>query len=189
MRPSWLVRVLDKEHIMSQDIGACWAWVNGLRRFMSGIVVLLFCIMMGAVLLQVGSRYLFNYTTAWVTELSTFCQVWLVLLGGGVAMARNQHMAIDLLPAQFSLPYARIASIVIALVVFVFLGAMAYGSLPLLRLGFMQVSPAMGVPLWIVYGCMPLGALYIGLELVVSVIHRWDAPFASPEISDVEVAS
>jgi TRAP-type C4-dicarboxylate transport system permease small subunit len=174
---------------MSQDIGACWAWVNGLRRFMSGIVVFLFCIMMGAVLLQVGSRYLFNYSTAWVTELSTFCQVWLVLLGSGVAMARNQHMAIDLIPAQFSLRYARIASVVIALVILIFLGAMAYGSIPLLRLGLLQVSPAMSVPLWMVYACMPLGALYIALELVVSVIHRWNAPFAVPEVTEVEAAS
>src|SRR5690606_31708513 len=105
-----------------------------------------------------------------------FCQVWLVLLGGGVAMARHQHMAIDLLPARFSLPYARAASILIALVIFSFLAAMAYGSIPLIQLGTLQSSPAMGTPLWIVYACLPMGAVYMTLELVVSVVQRWDDP-------------
>ncbi|MGO1766532.1 C4-dicarboxylate ABC transporter permease [Advenella sp. S44] len=163
-------------------------WVNRLQQLMSAIVVVLFTVMMGVVLLQIGSRYLLSYATAWATELSTFCQVWLVLLGAGVAMARNQHMAIDLLPAMLPLRYARIASILIALVVLLFLGMMAYGSIPLVRLGTVQSSPAMGVPLWLVYACLPIGAAYIALELVVSVVRRWDNPFAAPEIVDVEVA-
>jgi len=155
---------------------------------MSAIVVVLFAVMMGVVLLQVGSRYLLSYSTAWATELSTFCQVWLVLLGAGVAMARNQHMAIDLLPAMLPLFYARIASILIALVVLLFLGMMAYGSIPLVRLGTVQSSPAMGLPLWVVYACLPIGAVYIALELVVSVVRRWNNPFAAPELVDAEVA-
>lgn len=173
---------------MHQQAGLCWRCIEGLRRLMSAIVVVLFVIMMTAVLVQVGSRYLFNYGTAWATELSTFCQVWLVLLGGGVAMARHQHMAIDMLPAMLPLRYARIASVLVALIILGFLGAMAWGSIPLIRLGMMQTSPAMGTPLWVVYGCLPIGAIYMTLELIVSVRARWDQPFGVPEIIDSEVA-
>jgi len=167
---------------MRQYSGICWRCIDGLRRSMSGVVIVLFCVMMGAVLLQVGSRYLLSYTTAWATELSTYCQVWLVLLGAGVAMARHQHMAIDLLPAMLPLRYARFVSVLIACVTMGFLAAMAYGSIPLIRLGAHQVSPAMGLPLWAVYGCLPLGAFYIALELVVSVARRWDEPFAQLDV-------
>jgi len=173
---------------MDQQMHGYWRWVEGLRRLMSGIVVALFVIMMASVLLQVGSRYLFSYTTAWATELSTFCQIWLVLLGAGIAMARNQHVAIDLLPGMLPLRYAQIASVLSAVVILVFLGAVVYGSMPLIRLGFMQSSPAMSIPLWIVYACLPIGALYIALELVVSVIRRWNDPFAAVDTLDAEVA-
>jgi len=169
-----------------QPVRKLWCVIDKLRLIFSVVVVVLFCVMMGSVLAQVGGRYLFSYTTAWATELSTFCQVWLVLLGGGIAMARNQHLAIDLLPAQLPLPYARAASIMIALVILTFLGAMAYGSIPLVKLGLMQTSPAMGTPMWMIYACLPVSALYMALEVVSSVNRNWDDPFAVPAILDAE---
>ena len=159
--------------------------IHVLRRAMSVVVVLLFSIMMIAVLVQVGGRYVFNYSIAAATEIATFSQIWLVMLGSGIAMARRQHVAIDLLPAQLPLPLARAASVLIAILTVSFLAVLAYGSLPLLRLGMMQTSSAMQMPMWIMYVCMPVGAAYITLELIVSVGERWADPFA-PIHSDLE---
>lgn len=151
---------------------------DGLRFAISAVVIVLFCVMMAAVLAQVGGRYIFNYSIAGATELATFSQIWLVLLGAGVAMARNQHVAIDVLPARLPLPLARAASIAIAAVTIAFLAVLAYGSLPLIRMGTFQTSSAMLLPMWIMYLCLPVGAAYVALELVRSVVQRWNDPFA-----------
>ncbi len=152
-----------------------------LRFVVSGVVILLFTVMMIAVLVQVGGRYVFNYSIAQASEIATFSQIWLVLLGSGVAVARGQHVAIDMLPAKLPLPTARVALVAIALVVAAFLAVLAYGSLPLLRMGEFQSSPALRVPMKYIYICLPFGAGYMVLELLLAVIQRWDNPFPPPE--------
>ncbi|ANT62624.1 C4-dicarboxylate ABC transporter permease [Salipiger sp. CCB-MM3] len=152
-----------------------------LRRVVSGVVILLFTVMMISVLVQVGGRYVFNYSIAQATEIATFSQIWLVLMGAGVAVAKGQHVAIDMLPAQLPLPMARVALIAIALVITAFLAALAWGSLPLLKMGSFQSSPALRMPMKYVYLCLPFGAGYMVLELLLSVIQRWDNPFPPPE--------
>lgn len=152
-----------------------------LRFVVSGVVILLFSVMMISVLVQVGGRYVFNYSIAQASEIATFSQIWLVLLGSGVAVAKGQHVAIDMLPAKLPLPAARVALVAIALVIATFLAVLAYGSLPLLRMGEFQSSPALRVPMKYVYVCLPFGAGYMALELLLTVIQRWDNPFPPPE--------
>ncbi|EPX85668.1 TRAP transporter small permease [Salipiger mucosus] len=159
-----------------------------LRRVVSGVVILLFSVMMIAVLVQVGGRYVFNYSIAQAAEIATFCQVWLVLLGAGVAVARGQHVAIDMVPASLPRPAARVALVAIAAVCIAFLGVLAWGSQPLLRMGEFQTSPAMRVPMKYIYLCLPVGAGYMVLELLLSVLQRWDDPFPPPQAEDTEEA-
>ena len=159
-----------------------------LRRAVSAIVVVLFSVMLIAVLAQVAGRYFFNFSIAQAAEIATFCQIWLVLLGAGVALARGQHVAIDVLPSQLPLPLARLALIAIALVSAAFLAVLAYGTLPLIKLGQFQTSPALQMPMKYIYACLPVGAIYMMLELVLSVVQRWDDPFPPPSVETEEEA-
>ena len=159
-----------------------------LRGFVSAIVVVLFVIMLTAVLAQVAGRYFFNFAIAQAAEIATFSQIWLVLLGAGVALARGQHVAIDVLPSQLPLPLARLALIAIAAVSAAFLAVLAYGALPLIKLGQFQTSPALQMPMKYMYACLPVGAIYMMLELVLSVVQRWDDPFPPPSVETEEEA-
>ena len=159
-----------------------------LRRAVSAIVVVLFSVMLIAVLAQVAGRYFFKFSIAQAAEIATFCQIWLVLLGAGVALARGQHVAIDVLPSQLPLPLARLALIAIALVSAAFLAVLAYGTLPLIKLGQFQTSPALQMPMKYMYACLPVGAGYMVLELVLSVVQRWHDPFPLPSVETEEEA-
>lgn len=152
-----------------------------LRRVVSGVVILLFSTMMIAVLVQVGGRYVFNYSISQASEIATFCQIWLVLLGAGVAVARGQHVAIDMVPAALPLNGARAAMLAITAVILAFLAVLAHGSEPLIRMGGFQTSPALRVPMSYIYLCLPIGAAYMALELVLSVVQRWNEPFPPPK--------
>lgn len=159
-----------------------------LRHVMSAVVIALFSVMLVAVLVQVAGRYFFGFSIAQAAEIATFCQIWLVLLGAGVALARGQHVAIDVLPAKLPLVPARAALLLIAVVSASFLLVLAYGSLPLLRLGGFQTSPALGMPMKYMYACLPVGAAYMILELILSVVQRWDDPFPPPTAETEEEA-
>ncbi|MEI4487350.1 TRAP transporter small permease [Frigidibacter sp. MR17.14] len=158
------------------------------RRVVSAVVILLFAVMMAAVLVQVAGRYVFGYSIAQAAEIATYGQIWLVLLGAGVAVARGQHVAIDMVPAALPKPLARVALIAIALVVAAFLAVLGWGTLPLIKMGAFQTSPALRIPMRDIYLCLPVGAAYMVLELLLSVIRRWDDPFPPPEVEAEEIA-
>jgi len=159
-----------------------------LRAAVSAVVVVLFAIMLVAVLVQVAGRYFLNFSISQAAEIATFCQIWLVLLGAGVTLARGQHVAIDILPSKLSLAGGRVALVLIALVSGAFLVVLAYGSLPLLKMGQFQTSPSLRIPMKYMYACLPVGALYMIIELVLSVVQRWDDPFPPPKPETEEEA-
>ena len=96
-------------------------------------------------------------------------------------MRRGWHVAVDVLPAMLPLGAARAVSVVVAAGCIAFLGLVVFGSLPLIELGFMfEVSPVLQLPMWIIYLCIPIGAVYFAVEIVLSVVDRWDRPYGQP---------
>ncbi|WP_172329585.1 TRAP transporter small permease [Mangrovicoccus sp. HB161399] len=155
-----------------------------LRHAVSAVVIALFAVMMASVLVQVGGRYLFGYSIAPASEIATFCQIWLVLLGSGVAIARSQHVAIDMLPAALPLPAQRVLLVIIAAVTLGFLWVLGTNAGPLIKMGAFQTSPALRIPMKYMYWCLPAGAAYIALEALLALARRWSDPFPEPSIDE-----
>ena len=152
--------------------------VAGARLTVAVIVVACFAYMTLAVLAQVFGRYVFNYSISWTEETARYAQIWVVLMGAGIAMRRGLHVAVDALAAMLPLRWARVLSLLIAAGALWFLGVVVYGSLPLIELGWLfETSPVLQLPMWIIYLSLPLGAVYFALELVARVVERWDRPF------------
>ena len=152
-----------------------------LRFIAASIVVVCFAYMTLAVLAQVFGRYLFNYSISWTEETAKFAQIWVVFIGAGIAMRRGWHVAVDVLPSMLPLGPARAVSVAVAAGCIGFLGLVVFGSLPLIELGFMfEVSPVLQVPMWIIYLCIPIGACYFAIEIVLKVVERWNRPYGQP---------
>ena len=152
--------------------------VAGARLAVAVLVVACFAYMTLAVLAQVFGRYVFNYSISWTEETARYAQIWVVLMGAGIAMRRGLHVAVDALAAMLPLGWARVLSILIAAGALWFLGVVVYGSLPLIELGWLfETSPVLQISMWIIYLSLPLGAAYFALELVARVVERWNQPF------------
>ena len=153
-------------------------FARALRIAAASVVVVCFAYMTLAVLAQVFGRYFFNYSISWTEETAKFAQIWVVFIGAGIAMRRGWHVAVDVLPSKLPLGPARAVSVAIAAACIGFLGLVVFGSLPLIELGWMfEVSPVLQVPMWIIYLCIPIGAFYFAVEIVLAVIDRWDRPY------------
>lgn len=166
--------------------------VAGIRFIAAAVVVISFAYMTVAVLAQVFGRYVFNYSISWTEETARFAQAWVILIGAGIAMKHGWHVAVDSLPEKLPLRWARALRIVLACGSIWFLGIVIFGSFALIELGwFFEVSPVLSIPMWIIYLALPLGAGYFGIEIIMSVIERWDQPFGkvksgSSELEDSE---
>lgn len=163
--------------------------VHLLKILLSAFLIALFTLMLSAVLVQIVGRYVFNYSIAGASEVATFSQVWLVLVGSGLAMSRHQHVAIDFLPAKLPVVLARIAMVSVAAVIIGFLTALAYAAMPLMKMGMIQTSPALKLPMWIMYLSIPVGTTYIALALVSNVCLQWRAPFSRASATDSEIST
>jgi TRAP-type C4-dicarboxylate transport system permease small subunit len=161
--------------------------IAGIRAVARVVVIVCFIYMTFAVLAQVFGRYVFNYSISWSEETARFAQIWVVLIGAGITMQRGLHVAVDSLATLLPLGAARALKIVVAAGCLWFLGVVAYASLPLVQLGWdFETSPVLQIPMWAVYMCLPLGTAYFALEIVLSVIDRWDQPFGMPQSAETE---
>ncbi|MTH79088.1 TRAP transporter small permease [Paracoccus aestuariivivens] len=143
-----------------------------LRRVVDGAVLLLLAYMAFAILAQVIGRYFFNYSIASSEETATFAQVWLTLLGAGVAMRYNQHVGVDFLILKTPLAVQRIFNGAAFLLGAWFLGVVVIGSLSMVSIGLMVKSPALRLPMAIPYAALPVGFGYFLIEFAIATLPR-----------------
>lgn len=150
---------------------ACHA-ISVLRRIVDVAVLALLAYMACAILAQVVGRYFFNYSIAWSEETATFAQVWLTLLGAGVAMRYNQHVGVDFLILKAPPAIQRIVSCAAFLLGMWFLGVVVVGSLSMVSIGLMVKSPALQLPMAIPYSALPVGFGYFLIEFAIATLPR-----------------
>lgn len=142
--------------------------VNRIRQLVSALTIFFFVDMLVVVLVQVLGRY-FAFSIDWAVETATLAQVWMVLLAAGIAMRENLHVRVDALINSLPPGLSRVLTLCVTVVCLWFLSLAIKGSLDLIEVGRIAVSPVLRLPMWIAYLCLPLGLLYFALELILAL--------------------
>lgn len=145
-------------------------WV--FRKVVDILSVCLLVAMIGLIFAQILGRYVFNYSIAWSEELATFVQVWLVMLGAGIAMRKGQHVGIDILVARCSLLIQRLVKLSSLILIVWFLVVVVMGSISMITIGLIIKSPALQIPMAIPYIALPVGMSYFVLELLIFTLPK-----------------
>lgn len=153
----------------------------GLRRGVEDILIIVFVIMLASVLVQVAGRFVESLSFAGTEEIANFAQLWLVLVGSGVAMRYGRHVAVDVLVTQLPIPIARVLNVLIAVGCLWFLYIVFVGAIPLVDMGFFELSPATRIPMWTMYLSLNVGAVYFAIEVVMWTARRWKDPYGKYE--------
>lgn len=134
-----------------------WAFIGGALAFTS---LLLFA--------NVFLRYVFLAPLNWAEELTLYLMVWIVFVGGSIAVRTRGHIAIDLLPLVLSPANRRRLAIAVGLAALAFFAAFFWYSLQhVLRVqSISQRTPVMQAPMWLTYLAMPVGTFLMGLRTV-----------------------
>jgi TRAP-type transport system small permease protein len=146
-----------------------------LARLAEFIMVSLATLMVILVSYQVFQRYVLHYTPPWSEELSVYLMIWFGIVGIAVGVRRNAHMALhffaDLMPlkVQSVLTYVRYCLILI------YSAFLTVEGLKMVDLTMSQRSPAMGLPVGLVYLALPVSTVLIiifTLEAAVKGIRK-----------------
>lgn len=121
-------------------------------------------LMVANVLWQVFSRYLLGSPSSFTDEMARYLMIWIGVLGAAYASARHMHVAIDVVPNRAS-PKSQIKlqKMVSFSIILFALAALILGGGRLVYISFIlgQKSPALQIPLAVIYSVIPISGLLI----------------------------
>ncbi|MCM3397759.1 TRAP transporter small permease [Oceanobacillus profundus] len=125
------------------------------------------------IIAQVLSRGLLNNSIFWAEEFSRYCFIWATFIGASVAYKSGEMVALDLIVNKISIKFKWLYFTMIELFVLLFsLVVLNYGIQQTFSPSIMnQVSPAIQLPMYIVYLSIPLGFGLICIYAINSIIH------------------
>jgi TRAP-type transport system small permease protein len=144
-------------------------------------------IMVGAVALQVLSRYLFKAPVSWAEELSRACLTWLTFVGGSMALRLKAHFVIELLVGKLPKTMHNAFELFLLIVVAALVAVMLYTGLIMLPVVHDQTSSAMGYPMSLVYLSIPVGSAFMLFHLCKFIYQRATGQYEeSQSVPDAE---
>ena len=134
---------------------------------MSAMTIILF--------VQVVMRYVLQSSLSWSEELARYLFVWLIYLGISYGAKIMKHIKIDaaigLFPRALR-PYVAIIGDLIFLGFAVYVCYLSYG-LVQKQIMIGQVSPAMSMPMWILYAAPLVGFALVAFREVQTLVYRF----------------
>lgn len=120
---------------------------------------------------NVVMRYVFLSPLNWAEETTLYLMVWIVFVGGSIAIRTRGHMAIDLLPLALSPANRKRLALLVSFAALVFFAVFFWYSLEhTLRVrSINQLTPVMQAPMWLTYLAMPVGSLLMALRTIQSI--------------------
>ncbi|MEJ8570744.1 TRAP transporter small permease [Microbaculum marinum] len=123
------------------------------------ILILTMLVMVGSVALGVISRYVVGQPLFWTDEAARFALVWMTFVGAAALLAsRDGHIRVDLVVSYLSKRLARLFGVVSDLIVLFLMLLVLAGSILWISISMRHYSPAMSVPMPLVYAVLPLSA-------------------------------
>lgn len=126
---------------------------------------LIFQIMMVMFIATVG-RYTKLYALSWSEELTRYTMVWLVFIGSGIGCYLGLHFNVDILVVKLKARGQKICLILRMIVIYAFCIFTTYEGIFVVKrqLAGGQFSPALKIPMWIMYSAVPIGCVLILLH-------------------------
>lgn len=145
-------------------------WIDQhLEEFILSIfLVLIACVMM----LQVIMRYVVGSSLSWAEEFCRYLFIWSSLLSIGYSIRKKTILRVDSLVEMLPSNLKRLLKIVAELVVLVFFAYLLTKSIPVVKMirDSGQTSPAMEIPMYVVYLSAVVGFLLAVIRSIQSLL-------------------
>lgn len=130
--------------------------------YLGWLLIALMALMTADVLWGVLTRYALGHQASWTEELARFLLIWIGCLGAAYAAGKDMHLSIDLLSPRLSPAGRQWLGVGIRLLTLLFaVSVLLVGGIELIRFTYLlgQYSPALNLPMSLVYAAVPLSGL------------------------------
>ena len=117
---------------------------------------MLLLVLMGV--LQILFRFVLNFSLSWTEELSRYLFILMVYTGASLALKRKKHVRVELIDIYVKSKIKKYIFIFNDIVMIWLLLLVGYAGLKISMTTYEmeQLSPALGLPMYLVYGIIPL---------------------------------
>ena len=133
-------------------------------KILSRVLIVIMGVMVINVLWQVFSRYFLGEPSSFTDELARYLMIWVGILGAAYVSGKNGHVAIDVFPSRLSKEnQKKLKNIVGILIILFSITALVIGGSRLVYITYVlkQFSPALQMPLSLVYLVIPISGILI----------------------------
>jgi len=141
-----------------------------LERFETPICILLLVIMSVVVVMQVFSRYLFNYSFVWAEELVRYLMIWMVMIGAALVQSRNDHIRIDFFPMLAGPRGRRFMETAFRLCTLIFLIILIFKGIKIAYFNRLFESSGLRITMFWPMLAVPLGAILMGIYTAQALV-------------------
>lgn len=115
----------------------------------------------------------FGAGTNWSEELIRYLIIWVTFIGGSICVRKAEHVGVELLPELLKKPWMkRVLFLIVDTIVIAFLIFLLKYSVELVQFNARngQISPAIRVPMYIVYLSVPIGAFLMIVRYIQDIV-------------------
>lgn len=152
-------------------------------RFEEGVTFFFFAVMCVSVALQLFFRFVLNHPLMFPEEISRYAYVWITFVGLSLATKTREHIRVDAGVGLLPPGGRRGVGALVDLVSFAILLWLAYLGVRFMLFSRMSISPALEIPLNLVYVAFPLGCLLAAYRLSVQIVAGLRSRPTEPQLS------
>lgn len=143
--------------------------LNTLKKVTNAIVVAFFISLIVLVFVQVIFRFAFHNSQPWIDELSRFLFVWIVYLGGTIAIRKGINITFDLLIDALEGKAWQILFTIVNIICIVFLALVVVLGFNISYINRIQLSSLLGLNMGLVMLAIPIG----GILMIIAQIEYY----------------
>lgn len=125
--------------------------------------------MISVVTIQVFARFALPKAPPWTEEAARIFFVYTVAFAGGLAVKANAFVAVDTFVTLLPQKVQSLLKMGIYLIIIVFMGIIAYHSTTYIKVGSIQLSPALRIRMSYVFASTFIVSFFIGLYSVIEL--------------------
>lgn len=137
-------------------------------------ITYLLIIMSTVIFLQIIMRYIFNNSLTWSEEFAVLTMMWMTWIGSSYGVKKNIHLRVTVFVDMLPEKYRVAAYIVIDAVWMLFSVVMIVMGTRMVKMSYLgqRMSPALDVPMYLIYCSVVVGCVLMSLSLVSSIHKR-----------------
>jgi C4-dicarboxylate transporter DctQ subunit len=137
-----------------------------LSRMVEGLIILSASVILTIVTIEVGLRYIFGHSLIFTEELSRYLMVWIVFLGGAIAIRDGSHIKINVFVIRLNTKIRQILQTVAHALTLAFLVVITIEGIRILPRQLYQMCITIDISLFYFYLAIPTGSILMIIFLL-----------------------